>query len=266
MRLSRIVVLCVSAAVAAACSSDKISTPSVPTLGGVRFINAVTDTSSVDIRMIDQVEFSAVANALAFRAGTEHQPTEAKARHIRVFPTSTNIAVTQGILLDTTITIQANTRQTLLLTGSARAKTLKFVVISDVTTAPAAGQYAVRVVNTSPAAIDAYLVDSVTRAITGTSPTAANVAVLAPTAYVTKAVANAAAVRTTDAGVTTTVNASAAAPVATVITGALPAAGVNSEKTVFSVYYFPRGVLGSPQNGVATPTVVWFVDRNPADQ
>ena len=266
MRLSRFVLLCVGVGVVAACSEDKISSPTIPALGGVRFINAVTDTSAVDIRMVDQVEFSAVANGLAFRAGTEHQPTEAKARHIRVFPTSTNITVTQGVLVDTTISIQANTRQTLLLTGSARAKTLKFVVISDATTAPAAGQYGVRVVNAGTGAIDAYLVDSVTRAITGVAPAAANLAVLAPSAYATKSVANAAAIRATDAGVNTTVNASAAAPIASVIAGALPAAGVNSEKTVFSVYYFPRGVLGSPQNAVATPTVVWFVDRNPADQ
>jgi len=234
MRLSRFVLLCLGVGVAAACSEDKISSPSIPTLGGVRFINAVADTSAVDIRMVDGVDFVAVANGLAFRAGTEHQPTEAKAHHLRVFPTSTNINVTSGILLDTTITIQPNVKQTLLLTGSPRAKTLKFIVISDVTTAPAAGQYGVRVINTSTGAIDAYLVDAVSTAITGIAPAVANVAVLAPSAYTTKSVVNAAAIRATDAGVNATVNASGAAPVALVVAGELPAAGVNSEKTVFS--------------------------------
>jgi hypothetical protein len=68
----------------------------------------------------------------------------------------------------------------------------------------------------------------------------------------------------TDAS-STTVNASAAGPVATVITGALPASGVNSEGTKLSAYYFPRGVAGSVQTAT-TPAVVWFADRNPADQ
>ena len=262
MRLTRFAMLCLGLGLAAACSDDDISAPTLPPLAGVRFINAVADTGAVDIRMIDQVEYTPTASALNFRQGTEHQPTEAKARHLRVFPTSTNINVTPNFLLDTTITISANTRVTLMLTGSARAKTLKFVTVTDDTSAPAAGSIAVRLVNASNAPVNGYLVDSIATGIADPA-TAANVAPLAASAYVNRAVGKA-AVRVTDVG-SATVNASTQGPTASVIAGANAAAGVNSAGTKFSAYYFPRGVAGSPQTST-TPAIVWFVDRNPAEQ
>jgi hypothetical protein len=263
MRFSRIVILAAALAGVTACDSDDISAPTIPPVGAVRFINAVADTGAVDIRMVDQVEFSAVGNGVAFRGGTEYFRVEAKNRKIRVFPTSTNINVTQNHLLDTSVDIAANSRVTLLLVGSARDKsTLRFVVINDDAAAPPAGMIAARVVNAAAGAINGYLVNAVGDALPG-SATAANVAPLAQSAYVTKAVGNA-AFRFTDAG-SATVTASAAGPTASVLAGANPAAGVNSEGTKFSVYYFPRGVAGSPNNSVAAPSAVWFVDRNPAD-
>jgi hypothetical protein len=263
MRLTRIAMFCLGLGLVAACSDDKLSAPTLPPLAGVRFINAVADTGAVDIRMIDQVDYTPTANNLNFRSGTEHQPAEAKARHIRVFPNSLNEAITQNYLLDTTITIQANTRITLLLTGSARAKTLKFVTINDDITAPAAGTIGVRLVNAGTGAVNGYLVDTTTTPIADPAA-ASNVAVLGQSPYVNRNIGKA-AVRVTDVG-SATVNASGLGPIATVLTGANPAAGVNSAGTKFSVYYFPRGVAGSPQNAVATPTVTWFVDRNPAEK
>ena len=263
MRFSRIVMLAAGLGAMTACDSDDVNAPSIPPLASVRFINAVADTGAVDIRMIDQIEFSAVGNAIAFRAGTEYFPTEAKTRRIKVFPTSRNIAVTQNHLLETIVDIQANTRVTLLLVGNARDKsTLRFVVISDDASAPPAGMISVRIVNAATGAIDGYLVNAVADPIAPPA-TATNVAALAQSAYVTRAT-GAAALRVTDAS-SVTVNASAAGPVAAVLAGALPAAGVNSAGTKFSVYYFPRGVLGSNNNAVATPTAIWFVDRNPSD-
>lgn len=264
MRLTRFAILGASLGIlaAAGCSDDKISAPTLPPLAGVRFINAVADTGAVDIRMIDQVEYTPTASGLNFRQGTEHQPTEAKARHLRVFPTSTNVNITPNFLLDTTITIAANTRVTLLLTGSARAKTLKFITITDDATAPAAGSIAVRVVNAGSTPVNGYLVDSIATGIADPAA-ASNVAPLGASAYVTRTVGKA-AVRVTDVG-SATINASGQGPTASVVVGANAAAGVNSPGTKFSVYYFPRGVAGSPQNTVTTPTVTWFVDRNPLD-
>ena len=264
MRLSRFVTLAAGALTLAACGGDNVFDPSSPPVASVRFINAVADTGSLDITMIDQIEYSAKALNLAFRAGTIYWPTEAKSRHIRVFPTSRTIGVTSGVLLDTQVDITANTRVTLLLTGSARAGTLKFVTIDDGPTAPAAGQIGVRFVNASGAPVDAYLVTTTADALP-TSPFAANVGSNGVSTYSGRAT-GAAAVRATDAGNRVVINASQAGPTApAAIPGALPAAGVGSAGTAFSVYYFPRGVLGSPQNALATPAMVWFVDRNPAD-
>lgn len=262
MRFSRFVMLAATLGAMTACDDNDISAPSIPPTASVRLINAVADTGAVDIMMIDQVEFSANGIAVPFRGGTEYFPTEAKTRRIKVFPTSRNINITQNHLLETTVDIQANTRVTLLLTGSARSKTLNFVVINDDASAPPAGMIAVRVVNAATGAVNGYLVNATTDALPGTA-TAANVAPNTASAYVTRAVGSA-ALRFTDVG-SATVTASVAGPTATVLTGALPAAGVNSEGTKFSVYFFPRGVAGSANNALATPAGVWFVDRNPAD-
>jgi hypothetical protein len=265
MRLSTLVSIVLGAAAITACKSADVFDPTPPPNGSVRFINAVTDTGSVDITMIDQIEWSAKAINLAFRnPGTQYWVTEAKARHIRVFPTSRTIGVTSQILLDTTVTITAGTRTTLLLTGSARSKTLRFVAIDDATTAPAAGTIGVRLVNASTGAVNAYLTSVVGDPLPAT-PFATNVAALAASTYSTRAVGTA-AVKVTDPG-SATVNAQLAGPAApATLPGELPAAGVTAEGTMFSVYYFPRGVAGSPQNAITTPGVVWFVDRNPSDK
>lgn len=263
MRLSRFITVVVGLAALTACKGDDVLDPSTPALASVRFINAVTDTGAVDITMIDQIEWSAKALNLAFRAGTAYWPTAAKSRHIRVFPTSRVIGVTSGILLDTQVDITANTRVTLLLTGSARAGTLRFVAIDDGPTAPAAGQIGVRLVNTSSGAVDGYLVAAPADPLPA-SPFAANIASNASSTYAGRAF-GAAAVRATDAG-SVTINASAAGPAApATLPGELPAAGVTAAGTSFSVYYFPRGVLGSPTAAIITAGMVWFVDRNPSD-
>lgn len=264
MRLSRFVIICLGAAAFTACNNeDTVTEPDTPALGTVRFINAVADTGAVDIRMIDQIEWSAFANNLNFRAGTEYFPTEAKSRRVRVFPTSTSITVTSQIMLDTTLAVAANSRVTYLLTGSARSKTLRFVAITDETAQPPTGQIGVRMVNTSSGAVAGYLVNAVGDPLPGTA-TFANVAALGTSSYSNKA-AGAAAVRVTDVG-SATVNASLAGPTAPAgPTGSFPSAGVTQGGTLFSVYYFPRGVAGSPQNALATPGLIWFVDRNPCD-
>jgi len=264
MRLSRLITLAIALTALTACGSGDVTAPSQPPLGDVRFINAVADTGNVDITMIDQIEWSAKALNLPFCGpGTQYWPTEAKTRHIRVFPTSRNIGVTSQVLLDTQVDITAGSRVTLLLTGSARAGTLAFVKIDDAGPAPAAGQIGVRVVNASTGAVDGYLVTAATDPVSGT-PFAANVGANATSAYTGRAV-GAAAVRATDAG-SATVNASQAGPVAPATpAGEKPAAGVTAAGTLFSVYYFPRGVAGSPQAALTTPGMVWFVDRNPAD-
>lgn len=278
MHLSRFAALLVAIGALAGCGSDDVTDPSYPPLAGVRFVNAVSDTTALDFRAIDQVTFSPVANALAYRGATEHQPTEAKERHFRVFVTSQNAAIASNPIDDELITFAANSRYTLLLTGNARTPgSVKFVVINDDAPATAAGQIAVRTGNASSGAIDNYLVDSVNTPIAG-APTIANVAPGGLSAYIVRPTGKQAS-RVTPAG-SATVSASQQGPPAPILAGAIPAAGVTSEGSAFTVMYFPAGVAGSPTapatgtnrcavNGgtaplvTCNPTVVWFVDRNP---
>jgi hypothetical protein len=264
MRLTRLATLFVFAAAIVGCGSDNVTDPSFPALAGVRFINAVADTGGIDVRAIDQIQFSPVANGLAFRAGTEHQPTEAKARHFRAFIASQNAAISSNPIVDTTITFAADGRYTVLLTGSARTK-VSFVVIDDNAAAAPAGQIAIRTVNASGTAIDAYVLDSTATPVAGTA-TAANVAPLAASAYFARAPGKV-AMRVTPAGTPGTVSASQQGPYApAAIVGAAPAAGVNTATTPFSVYYFPRSVAGSGASQAAAfqnPAVIWFVDKIP---
>ena len=263
MRLSRLVMLCAGAVAVNACGSDKVTTPSIPPVAQVRFINAVNDTGALDMRAMDQIAFSPVANNLAYRSGTVYFPTSVGSRHFRVFPTSTNIAITSQIIDDESVTLTAGTRVTLLLTGSARAKTAKFVIISDDTQAPPAGSISVRMVNASTGAVNGYLVNAPADPLPG-SATFANVASFGTSSYVDKT-AGAAQLRAADP-TSGTVTASATGPAApATLPGEFPPAGVGSAGTKFSVYYFPAGVAGSPTAAVTTPSLIWFVDRNPCD-
>ena len=274
MRLTRLTALFVTAIAIAGCSSDKITSTSFPPLAGVRWINAVSDTGAIDVRAIDQVEFSPVVNALAYTKGTEAQPVEAKARHFRAFITSTNPAITSNPIVDTTITFAANQRYTVLISGAARSKVF-FVVLDDNPSAAPSGQIAIRTVNASTGAIDSYVVDSTATAVSGT-PTAANVAPHAASSYVGRA-AGKVAVRVTAAG-SVAVSASQQGPYPpATLAGEAPAAGVTTALTPFSVYYFPAGVPGAvtaPAAGTnrcggpaplatCNPLVVWFVDNIP---
>lgn len=262
MRLSRSVLLFLSVGALGACGDD-VTDPPLPALADVRYINAVADTGALDIRMIDQVELSANAFSINYRAGWRYEPTEAKDRRFRVFPTSLNPAITSSILLDTTITIQADTRVTLLLTGSARARTLRFVTVTDDESAPASGQVGVRLVNASTGAVSGYVVPATTTAPSGTA-TFANVGAFSASSYIERP-ATSGAIHVTNPG-SMTANASAAGPAAPATpAGAFPAAGINSAGSRLSAYYFPAGVAGSPQNAVTNPSIVWFVDRNPCD-
>jgi hypothetical protein len=263
MRLNRFIFLGLSI-VLYGCGKDATGTVTPPPNATVRYVNALADTGSVDIAMIDQVQWSANAKPLNFRQASAYQVTDAtKPRQIRVFPTSTNSAVTSQIIDDETITFTPGTRVTLLLTGSARAHTVKFVVISDDITPPAAGQIAVRFVNASPAPVDGYLTTATADPLPG-APTFANVASTLTSTYVPRAT-GAVAAQSANAGsaTVTATNAGPATP-ASPPGDAFPAAGVGSQYTKFSVYYFPRGVAGSPQTAT-TPGLVWFVDRNPCD-
>jgi hypothetical protein len=266
--------LCFAVTAITACGGTDVTSVSRPPLAGVRLINGLTEGSAVDIRAIDQIEWSPVANNLTYRNATVYYPTEAGDRHIRVFPTSTDATVTSQVMLDVTINFQADSRVTLLLTGSTAAGTVHFVVIPDDITAPAGGSIGVRAVNASSAAIDAYIVPRTSTAISG-APTFSNVAPQGTSTYLNQpAVASndTTAVRVTPAG-SVTVSASAQGPPTPAVPAgspSLPAAGIQTQGTKFSVYYFPAvsaiaASQGRPAVALTAASAIWLVDRNPAD-
>jgi hypothetical protein len=276
MRLSRFLLLPVAMLALAACSqNDGVSVNARPPLGGVRFINAVPDGGAVDIRYIDQVDWSGSSvngtnYGLAFRAGTNHWATEAKARHIRVFPSDSAIAVTSTILLDTTITITANKNVTLMLVGSrAAGGKVSFLMIDDTPPALTGMQIAVRVVNAAsssdiPATAAAYITAATTTALPGT-PTFASIPSRTASAYVVRdTIAGAFAIRTTAAGDVTTIW-SAAAPAGASQVGLVgAAAGYLGAGSALSAYVFPRSVAGTAAPAsFTTPGLVFFVDQIP---
>lgn len=260
----------------AACHNDGVSVNERPPLGGVRFINAVADGGPVDIRMVDQIEWSAssvsgTANCcgLNFRAGTIHWATEAKPRHIRVFPSDSSIAVTSQILLDTTITIEANKNVTLLLVGSRVAGTLSFVKIDD-SVAPPATSVAVRLVNATasyqtPGTAAGYVTTDTTSALPGT-PSFSTVGPLSASAYTVRPTGGF-FVRSTPAGDNTTIW-NGVAPAGAPADGLIGAtAGAMAGGSGLSAYLFPRSVAGTaaPQTAAFTkPAIIFFVDLIPA--
>jgi hypothetical protein len=246
-----------------------------PPLGGVRFINAVPDGGPVDIRMVDQVEWSASSVAdntgccgLPFRGGTNHWATEAKARHIRVFPTDSSLAITTQVLHDTTITIEANKNVTLMLVGSrAAGGKVSFVMIDDNPPAVPATQVATRLVNAGqPPAASGYITATATTPLPATA-TFATVAPRAAATYVLRPTGNF-AIQASPAGDNTTVWASLAAPAGAPADGLIGAtAGALGGGSAFSAYLFPRSVAGTAAPQVAAfqvPALVYFVDLIPA--
>jgi hypothetical protein len=260
----------------AACHDDGVSVNARPPLGGVRFINAVPDGGPVDIRMVDQIEWSASSVngtnlGLAFRAGTIQWATEAKPRHIRVFPTDSSLAVTTQVLHDTTITIEPNKNVTLMLVGSrAAGGHVSFVMIDDNAPPPPAGQIAVRVVNSTntgqtPATAAAYVTPTDTTTLPATA-TFASVGPRSASTYITRPTGNF-AIRTTAAGDNTTIW-SAKAPAGAPADGLVGAsAGALGAGSALSAYIFPAwsgAATPTPPASFAKPGVVFFVDVIPA--
>jgi hypothetical protein len=263
----------------AACHDDGVSVNARPPLAGVRFINAVPDGGPVDIRYVDQVDWSGSSVngntnnvGLAFRAGTIHWATEAKARHIRVFPTDSSLAVTTQVLLDTTITIEPNKNITLMLVGSrAAGGKVSFIEIDDEPAAVPNDKVAVRLVNasaagTATATADGYIVTDTTAAGLPASPVFAAVGPLSASPYVLRD-PGLFAVRATAAGNTSTFWARTA-PKGAPANGLVGVtAGYNGPGSALSAYLFPASVpnTGAPQSSAyQKPGVVFYVDFIPA--
>ena len=152
MRFKTMLALCLAALGASACKNDNgITDPTkLAPAATVRFINAVVDTGTVDFRFQDKVENLPMLLGVPFR-GTSGFFTRVSpgARPLRIFVNSTDPVEAQKRLIDTTITLAADKRYTLIYAGAARGNADRLVVIEETTPPPTppAGMIAIRALN-----------------------------------------------------------------------------------------------------------------------
>jgi hypothetical protein len=186
-------VLCAAPLLAlTACDDDGVSVNSPDQRALVRFINAVPDTGSVDLSFIDQVENLPALKTIALQGHSGYyQRVIPGARHARVFPFSTDIAITTQVLVDTTLNLAAPTRYTLVYAGRATGNQDRLAVIEDpAPPSPPAGNIALQVLHVAVDVgnVDVYVVavDSLAQATPANWQTS-RVAVLSNVAYLGKA-------------------------------------------------------------------------------
>jgi hypothetical protein len=167
-RFSSITTLLIVAGALTACSPEAvIKTTPIPT-AGVRFINAVPDTSGafgLDFRWVDipenNVHFRMTyRNGPATTAGviasslTQFKNSQAGTRHFRVFLDDTIQVIASTVLKDSTVDIEAGKNYTAILWGEARKGTMQLKFFEDMPSDPGT-QVALRVINATDSPIDA---------------------------------------------------------------------------------------------------------------
>jgi hypothetical protein len=283
-RISRLMMLCLALGGVNACSPEQVlETPVVPT-AGIRFINAVPDTGAMDFRFVDVPENSAhwgqafrnnpvITSGVPTSQQVQFKPARAGSRHFKIFMNSTNPAVAQTVVKDTTVELVQDHNYTVLLWGNARTGSTPGLRLSfiDETVPDPGTQVALRVINATGSAIDVSYYPS-----TGTAPatpTWANVAPLTVSSYVTAAPGQLRFnVQPAGGGAPLFADALAliGAPALTAPPGptdALP--GTTIAGSAVTAIVFPRSVAGSqaPQTtaapSFAAPTITFVWDRRP---
>lgn len=274
MRVTRIGLALVGALLAVGCDKDDgpFFAPQVP-LAYTRFINAIPDTVSADFRFVDLLEYSPFAVQLPYRSFTPYQGTAPGARHLKVFTNpggdSIYLRHVTGVLADETPTFEAGKYYTLVAVGFSRAGStpaVRLQVYED--PIPDAGSsVAFRVVNlgTGLGSVNVGVTAASTDAIPGT-PTFSNVAYLGASAYVTRSTGNA-WFRVQDGTAAEIVAGNGRqAPTGAAgdpLNNLTTIGGSGQAGSVVTAYVFPRSVAGSKAPSVATPTLVFTVDKHP---
>ncbi len=286
-RYIRLSALCLGAVVAmSACRPEEvIITEDIPT-GGVRFINAVPDSSGaygLDMRFVDQVESNAhfrisfrntptTTSGVIGAASAQYKGARAGNRNFAIFLDDTIQSIASTKLKDSILTVTQGTNQTVIMWGEGRTGTMKMSVIQDNPADPGA-QVALRVINATGQALDvSTFVDGGTAP---SSPTWAGVPAYSASTYVT---VNPARIRyrVRAAGATTNlISADLLALVGAAATstageagkldiGSLP--GTTVAGSAISLIVFPRSTAGArtPQTSAfAVPAGAFVWDRRP---
>ena len=241
----------------------------------IRFINAVPDTGVVDFRFIDKLENLPTFLGVQFRASSGvYQPVDPGTRPVRVFVNSTDPVAAQRMLIDSTITLTAGGRYTLVYAGRARGNADRLAVIDDDATLPAPGtSISVRTIHAAvgTGAVDVYVANS-----GAADPIAAKVGQFSNVAYLAKTTYSTLPARSgtgalylfgvANAGAATTLfSATPNQPGIPTPAGQLtsPQPGVQIAGSVLTAVMFPGATAGSPAATATnqTPTVILFIDK-----
>jgi len=156
MTVKRVWMALVLGAAVAACQKDTSGAKvNLPPLAGLRYFDAVLDTTYMDFRVVDIVSYAPNSIRARFRTGGDpggvsnttfsppFLPVQTGAHDIRVFldssctaPCAADLATNTTVMFDTTITFSPGWNYTFVLYGSARAKTLHAMILADTTIAP----------------------------------------------------------------------------------------------------------------------------------
>lgn len=166
----------------AGCSGDSVSQLVTPDPhAAVRWVNAVPDTMDMDYRFVD-ILTNANAASVGYRGNSgSYRALPPGAHHIRVFQAGTTAAcngpdVVTKVLLDTTVTFEANHYYTILHAGYMKAgasPTQRLIVSDDVFPSDAAANVSIRAINAigNAAAADVFVTGATAAggAVTGTA-------------------------------------------------------------------------------------------------
>lgn len=288
MRYAKLLCAVSLLAFVAACDESGVE-PAAPTppQAVIRFLNAVVDTGTVDFRFVDKVENLPTLMGVPFRGYSGgYQPVDAGTRPVRVFPSSSDINLTQIRLVDTSIPLTANSRYTLAYAGRARAgapaaEAHRLAVIEDPATLPTppAGQIAIKALHVAvgTGAVDVYIVPvSGTTAPTPADFATNNAGVIRNVGYLTQSGYVNVPVRPSTAGALyrfvvtpagSTTALFAATPnqpgAASTVPTVGPQPGVQIAGSVLTAVVAPGSTPGSRQSTTATqsPTVFLMIDK-----
>ncbi len=272
MSLQRLVLVTLCAASIAACERNTSGTPFEPDpLAAVRFVNAVPDTMAMDYRIVDIATNAGMYDA-AFRGNQGfYNPILAGEHTIKVFLSSTDPAITQTVVNETTFNFVEGKSYSFVHSGfmrSGQTPAVAVAIVEDAAPTPAAGKIAVRALNLAAGlgGVDVFIGTTISGLPSATAQWA-NVAFGVFTAYVELDTA-AYRVAATGAGTTTPLLvANTVAPAGLAASGTASAiAGVKMAGSALTIVVFPRSVAGSsaPQTSAfTTPSAAFLYDRRP---
>ena len=262
-------------ALSVACRRDTTFTEPIPPNAAIHWVEAVPDTMSEDMRVIDIVSNAGLYQASFRGANTLYQGIQAGSRHIRIFNHSTDPVIAQQVLVDTTIAFAASDSITFIHMGFARTGSLparQVRLFPDKAPDPGSGNVGFRVIHAGAGLgnLDIFLIRRPQDTLALGTPVATNVAYAGASSYTPVAAdtgAQAMRVIVTATGTTTPILVNVLLPtgvVADTITRTNPVPGARIVGSVMTAVIVPRSVAGSqaPQ-AFTTPSALVLVDRRP---